>query len=172
MEISRLILTKETKEMTTKNISSHVKAKLLYEKLQEVSDKGTLAMCRSRKEVGSVLGYTEERQSAGYIWVSKMIRDGYLNESIYGENIYGKIEYQYHLSKKKPSYMTKTTKKRSKKAEVVEKQENKVVEIKEKKSPMTKITIASGDLKMELEQLPLDLIKDLVVDLFNKTKGA
>ena len=157
--------------MTTKNISSHVKAKLLYKKLQEMSDKGTLAMCRNRKEVGNMLGYTEERQSAGYIWVSKMIREGYLNESIYGENIYGKIEYQYHLSKKKPSYMFKPTGRGpNKKKIVVDSVQEKEQEVPSVQKKTGDITISYKDLKITLSETSFDMLKWVIDELIDKVK--
>lgn len=102
MDVSRLTITKETKEKMSKQISSHKKGELRWNKLKELEETGKLNSARNRKEVSAMLGLGNSFGN-GYNWITKMIRDGYLAETLLGFDKYNKPEHEYHLIGK-PKY--------------------------------------------------------------------
>lgn len=79
------------------NLSTRGKREVLWNRLKEISDNGKLAMCKSRKEVGRMVGYTVDREQAGYLWVTSMIKQGKLKETVMGIDKRGYMEYDYKL---------------------------------------------------------------------------
>lgn len=95
MEISKLIFSKETKEKMDKELNAFEKQKLLLERVKEASENGKLDTCKTRKEVARVVGYTADREQAGYVWVCNMVRSGKLEERVVGVGKNGSLEYEY-----------------------------------------------------------------------------
>ena len=79
------------------NLSTRGKRQVLWNKLKEISDNGKLDMCKSRKEVARMVGYTADRERAGYLWVSSMVKSGKLKETMFGIDKRGFMEYEYKL---------------------------------------------------------------------------
>lgn len=80
-----------------RSLSTHGKREVLWKRLKELSDNGKLSMCKSRKEVARMVGYTADREQTGYLWVSGMIRQGKLKETVMGIDNRGYMEYDYKL---------------------------------------------------------------------------
>lgn len=103
MEISRLSFTKKTQEEMKKNMSVREKGKVLFARLQELDNDGTLSKAKTRADVARLVGYTEERAKAGYSWVSNLIHRGFLSETIQ-EWTGGKMIAEYHTTGNSPDY--------------------------------------------------------------------
>lgn len=105
MEISRLIFTKETKEKMNKELTRRERGKLRYNKLKELADNGKLSLAKNRTEVANLVGMPNDGATkTGYKWVSGLIRNGYIKETIIGIGRNGKMEFEYSLTSKKPNY--------------------------------------------------------------------
>lgn len=111
MEVSRLTFRKETKEKMKKDLSVREKGKILFAKLKDLDDSGMLSKAKSRADVATLVGYTEERAKAGYSWVSNLIRRGNLRETILEWSPSGKMIAEYHVAKS-PDYDYQETKRR------------------------------------------------------------
>lgn len=104
MEISRLTFTKETKEAMKKDLSVRQRGRLLFARLQELDNDGTLSKAKSRADVATMVGYTEDQAKAGYSWVSNLIRRGHVSETIQEWTPSGKMIAEYHTTGSVPSY--------------------------------------------------------------------
>lgn len=105
MEISRLIFTKETKEKMNKELTRKEKGKLRYNKLEELADNGKLSLAKNRIEVANLVGVPDNGPTkTGYKWVSGLVRNGYVKETVTGIGRNGKMEFEYSLTSKKPNY--------------------------------------------------------------------
>ena len=105
MEISRLIFTKETKEKMNKELTKREKGKLRYNRLEELAGNGKLALAKNRTEVAHLVGMPDDGPTkTGYKWVSGLVRNGYIKETIVGIGRNGKMEFEYSLTSKKPNY--------------------------------------------------------------------
>ena len=160
MEISKLTFKKETKEAMRKDLSVRERGKLLFARLQELDDNGTLSKAKSRADVATMVGYTAERTKAGYSWVSNLISRGNLRETILEWSPSGKMIAEYHVIKS-PDYDYQETKRRkdSKKKRVEQvtrelidwqKQAPILAEEKPATNPI-KIEITRGDMTIKVE---------------------
>ena len=114
MEISRLIFTKETKEKMNKELTRKEKGKLRYNKLEELADNGKLALAKNRTEVANLVGMPDNGPTkTGYKWVSGLVRNGYIKETVTGIGRNGKMEFEYSLTSKKPNYELPKPKRKS-----------------------------------------------------------
>ena len=104
MEVSRTIFKKETKEAMKKDLSVRQRGRLLFARLQELDNDGTLSKAKSRADVATMVGYTEEQAKAGYSWVSNLIRRGHVSETIQEWTPSGKMIAEYHTTGSVPSY--------------------------------------------------------------------
>lgn len=98
MEVSKLTFRKETKEQMTKQLSSRKKRAILYKRLQEIEKNGTLSKAENRYDVARLIGYPEEKISAGYAWVSRLVQDGEVAETLRGFKPNGKSIAEYHIA--------------------------------------------------------------------------
>lgn len=98
MEVSRLILSKETKEKLGKNLGSHAKGKLLYGKLTELDNSGLLSKATNRFDVARLVGYPAEKLNAGYSWLANLIRRGHVKETLIEIGKNGDPIYEYHVT--------------------------------------------------------------------------
>lgn len=115
MDVSRLSFTKKTQEAMKKDLSVRQRGRLLFAKLQELDNDGTLSKATSRADVATLVGYTEEQAKAGYSWVSNLIRRGHLSETIQEWTPSGKMIAEYHTTGTKPSYGYEEAKRRREK---------------------------------------------------------
>lgn len=111
MEISKLSFAKKTQEAMNRNMSVRDKGKLLFARLKELDDDGTLSKAKSRADVARLVGYSEERAKAGHSWVSNLIRRNNLSETILNFTPSGKMEAEYHVVSS-PDYDYQETKRR------------------------------------------------------------
>lgn len=98
MEISRLLFSKETQQKLEQELTIREKSKLRWQKLKEAAESGVLDKARNRFEVANIAGYTGVEEQKGYAWVANLIRRGHLKEHIYGQNKWGKMEFEYHIA--------------------------------------------------------------------------
>ena len=115
MDVSRLSFTRKTQEAMKKDLSVRQRGRLLFAKLQELDNDGTLSKATSRADVATLVGYTEEQAKAGYSWVSNLIRRGHLSEVIQEWTPSGKMIAEYHTTGSKPSYGYEEAKRRREK---------------------------------------------------------
>lgn len=87
-----------------KDLSVRQRGKLLFTRLQELDNDGTLSKAKSRADVATMVGYTEEQAKAGYSWVSNLIRRGHVSETILEWTPSGKMVAEYHTTGSVPSY--------------------------------------------------------------------
>lgn len=104
MEISKLSFTKKTQEDMKKDMPVREKGKVLFARLQELDNDGTLSKAKSRADVARLVGYTEERAKAGYAWVSNLIRRGHITETVQEWTPSGKMVAEYHTTGSAPDY--------------------------------------------------------------------
>lgn len=104
MEISRLTFRKETKEQMKKDMTVREKGRVLFDRLKELEEDGTLSKAKTRADVARLVGYPEERAKAGYAWVSNLIRRGHLSETIQEWTPSGRMIAEYHTTGSMPDY--------------------------------------------------------------------
>lgn len=104
MEVSRLTFRKETKDKMKKGITVREKGRILFDRLRELDEDGTLSKASSRADVAKLVGYSEERSKAGYAWVSNLIRRGHLEEIAREWTPSGKMVAEYHVANSSPDY--------------------------------------------------------------------
>lgn len=104
MEVSRLSFTKKTQDKMKKDMSVREKGKVLFARLQELEEDGTLSKAKSRADVARLVGYPEERAKAGYSWVSNLISRGHIRETILEWTPSGKMVAEYHTTGSTPDY--------------------------------------------------------------------
>lgn len=160
MEISRLSFTKKTQEDMGKGMSVREKGKVLFARLQELEEDGTLCKAKSRADVARLVGYPEERAKAGYAWVSNLIRRGHISETILEWTPSGKMVAEYHTTGSTPDYGYEEVKRRKEKKEKVASEWVKLMPVQEIEAPIVeratinkpiKIEITRGDISIKVE---------------------
>lgn len=101
---SKITLTEETKNKMKKGMSIREKGRVLFARLQELDANGTLSKAQTRADVARLVGYSEERATAGYAWVSSLIRRGYISETLRKLTPNGKMIAEYHTTGSVPDY--------------------------------------------------------------------
>lgn len=104
MEVSKLSFTKKTQDKMKKDMSVREKGKVLFARLQELDEDGTLSKAKTRADVARLVGYSEERAKAGYAWVSNLIKRGHLSETIQEWTPSGRMVAEYHTTGSVPDY--------------------------------------------------------------------
>ena len=104
MFASKITLTEETKNKMKKGMSIREKGKVLFARLQELDADGTLSKAQTRADVARLVGYSEERATAGYAWVSNLIRRGHISETLRKLTPNGKMVAEYHTTGSMPDY--------------------------------------------------------------------
>lgn len=87
-----------------KEMSVREKGRVLFDRLKELDEDGTLSKAKTRADVARLVGYSEERAKAGYAWVSNLIRRGHLNEIIQEWTPSGRMVAEYHTTGSMPDY--------------------------------------------------------------------
>ena len=147
MFANKLTITKETKAQLSKGMGKRARGKVLFTRLQELDQNGTLSKALNRADVARLVGYPEERIDAGYKWVSYLISAGYLSETLQKWKFMGKKAYEYHTTGKVPNYDNVRKAKKTIKP-VVEQPKVNVVE--SVKTPI-KVEITRGDMYIKVE---------------------
>ena len=104
MEVSRLTFSKETKDKMKKEMTIREKGRVLFDRLKELDEDGTLSKAKTRADVARLVGYSEERAKAGYAWVSNLIKRGHISEAIQEWTPSGKMVAEYHTTGSMPDY--------------------------------------------------------------------
>ena len=112
MEVSRLSFTRKTQEDMKKDMPPQEKGKVLFARLQDLDEDGTLSKAKTRADVARLVGYPEERAQAGYMWVSSLIRRGYVSEIIREWTPSGNMVAEYHMTGSASDYGHKKTSRR------------------------------------------------------------
>lgn len=92
------------RRQTKKNMTVREKGKVLFNRLKELDNDGTLSKAKSRADVARLVGYSEERAKAGYSWVSNLISRGHISETILEWTPSGKMVAEYHTTGSSPDY--------------------------------------------------------------------
>lgn len=169
MEISRLSFTKKTQEDMKKDISFRKKGKVLFARLQELDNDGTLSKAKSRSDVARLVGYPEERAKAGYAWASNLIRRGHLTETLQEWTPNGKMIDEYHLVGSMPDYGYEEVRRCKEKKQAIAKVAEEAIE-QEKAIINTpiKMEITKGDMTIRVEFAVVEQATNLITTI---TKG-
>lgn len=166
MEISRLSFTKKTQEAMNKDMSVREKGKILFARLQELEEDGTLSKAQTRADVARLAGYPEERAKAGYAWVSNLVRRGHLTKIIREWTPSGRMIAEYHLAGSAPDYGYEEAKRRRDKKQNIAKVAEKIIE-QEKAVANTpvKIEITRGDMTIKVEFAEVEQATNLITTI-------
>lgn len=166
MEISRLSFTKKTQEDMKKDMSVREKGKVLFARLQELDDDGTLSKAKTRADVARLVGYSEERAKAGYAWVSNLIRRGHVSETIQEWTPSGKMVAEYHTTGSIPDYGYEEVNRRKHKKEKIAKVAEETIE-REKVIANTpiKMEITKGDMTIKVEFAEIEQVTNLITTI-------
>ena len=102
MFASKVSISEETEKKN--KMSVREKGKVLFARLQELDEDGTLSKAKTRADVARLVGYPAERAKAGYAWVSNLIRRGHVSEVIREWTPSGKMIAEYHTTGSMPDY--------------------------------------------------------------------
>lgn len=166
MEVSRLSFTKKTQDQMNKKMSVREKGKILFARLQELEEDGTLSKAKSRADVARLVGYTEERAKAGYSWVSNLISRGHIRETILEWTPSGKMVAEYHTTGSMPDYGYGEAKRRKRKKQAIAKAAEEAIE-REKVVANTpiKMEIAKGDMTIKVEFAEVEQATNLITTI-------
>lgn len=159
--------------------SSVKRGEQLYNKLKELSESGELSLAKTRYDVASLMGYTRDERKKGYTWVSRMIREGVLDEQLQEFDINNKAVNNYYLTGKTLSYRAGRIKGKfypkcqPKKERIVRLWENEAKDISstlvQKTTPsriIPKVSVYYGDKTVVFEQVDVEMTKELLDYLF------
>lgn len=159
--------------------SSVKRGEQLYNKLKELSESGELSLAKTRYDVASLMGYTRDERKKGYNWVSRMIREGVLDEQLQEFDINNKAVNNYYLTGKTLSYRAGRIKgkfypKCQPKKEMVTRLWERGTEsvattpTKVGKAPriIPKVSVYYGDKTVVFEQVDVEMTKELLDYLF------
>lgn len=169
MEVSKLSFTKKTQDKMKKGMTIREKGKILFARLQELEEDGTLSKAKSRADVARLVGYPEERAKAGYSWVSNLISRGHLSETIQEWTPSGRMIAEYHTTGSMPDYGYEEVKRRrDKKQNITEEKQAlcfpKVIEITPSETPI-KMEIAKGDMTIKVELAEVEQATNLITTI-------
>lgn len=175
MEVSRLSFSKKTQDKMNKKISGRRKGEILFNRLEEMDNDGTLSRAKNRADVATLVGYPNERAKAGYSWVSNLIARGHLTETVREWTPSGTRIAEYHLTGVRPKYGYEERADRAKRKEAgqelyktqntTEKKQAlrfpKVIEITPAEIPI-KIEITKGDIVLKVEFVEVEQATNLI----------
>lgn len=166
MEISRLSFTKKTQEDMKKNMPVREKGKVLFARLQELEEDGTLSKAKTRADVARLVGYPEERAKAGYAWVSNLIRRGYLSETIQEWTPSGKMVAEYHTTGSMPDYGYEEVKRRKEKKKAIANVAEEAIKWERSvaNTPI-KMEITKGDITIKVELAEVEQATNLITTI-------
>ena len=150
---ARFILTKETKEKMSKDLSNVKKNRLRLARLKELDEQGFLASARTRGDIARLAGCTSYK--AGWAWVSHLVKDGKIEEILIGRNG-TRNQYEYHI-------------KDNAKAKIIDrvvKPEATIIEAVKTTEP--KMTIKRGETTIELTSFTTDMAVAIITALGGK----
>lgn len=101
---ARITFSKETRAKMDRGMTVREKGRVMFDRLKELDQDGTLSKAKSRADVARLVGYSNQRAKAGYAWVSNLLRRGHLTETILEWSPSGRAECEYHITDTKPDY--------------------------------------------------------------------
>lgn len=155
MEVSKLTLTKETKEKMEKPLSSMERGKLTWGKIVEAEKAGRLQRAKDRNDIASIAGYTDKAR--GYAWVSSLIKQG----GAIIETVYAPGEYTYAIGKA-PKFEHIGNKTGRKKSAPVE---NTPVAHTEAITETSRVVIEFGGMRITMENVGVEYAKEIIKTL-------
>lgn len=166
MEISKLSFTKKTQDQMKKDMSVREKGKVLFARLQELEEDGTLSKAKTRADVARLVGYSEERAKAGYAWISNLIRRGHVSETIQEWTPSGKMVAEYHTTGSVPDYGYEEVNRRKRKKQAIAKVAEETIE-REKAIANTpiKVEITKGDMTIKVELAEIEQATNLITTI-------
>ena len=100
---ARVVFSKKTREKINKGLTPKERGKLRWEKLEKANEDGRLSLCKNRRDVAELGGYTKEQTIKGYSWVHRLVSNGYLQEvHVSGAGRYA--EFTYFINNK-PNFL-------------------------------------------------------------------
>lgn len=100
---ARVVFSKKTQEKINKGLTPKERGELRWEKLEEANKDGRLSLCKNRRDVAELGGYTKEQTTKGYSWVHRLVSNGYLQEvHVSGAGRYA--EFTYFINNK-PNFL-------------------------------------------------------------------
>ncbi len=179
MEVSKLSFTKKTQDQMKKDMSVREKGKVLFARLQELEEDGTLSKAKTRADVARLVGYSEERAKAGYAWISNLIRRGHVRETILEWTPSGKMVAEYHTTGSMPDYGYEEVGRRKAMKEKMSSSEWKKWQNHEIEAPIHKDTtieapnknasikmeIAKGDITIKVELAEVEQATNLITTI-------
>lgn len=98
---ARVVFSKKTQEKINKGLTKKERGELRWKRLEEANKDGRLSLCKTRKDVAALGGYTDG--VAGISWVHRLVSRGYLQEVHVGGS--GNFaEYTYFINNK-PNFL-------------------------------------------------------------------
>lgn len=150
---ARFILTKETKDKMSKDLSNVKKNRLRLARLKELDEQGFLASARTRGDIARLAGCTSYK--AGWAWVSHLVKDGKIEEILIGRNG-TRNQYEYHI-------------KDNAKAKVIDRiKMPEVAQPVEAVKTEVKMTIKRGETTIELTNFTTDMAVAIITALGGK----
>ena len=150
---ARFILTKETKDKMSKDLSNRKKNELRLARLKELDEQGFLASARTRGDMARLAGCSSYK--AGWAWVSNLVKAGKIEEILIGRNG-TRNQYEYHI-------------KGNAKAKVIDR-----IKMPEVAQPIeavkteVKMTIKRGETTIELTNFTTDMAVAIITALGGK----
>lgn len=170
-------------EETTKEkpLNTFERGKLRFGKLKELANDGSLTLATNRAELAKLLGFTEKQVKqgqAGYAWVTRMVKNGYLKENVSYRDGKGHTYYGYQLTGKEPdydlkhareaAYKAKRDKKAKKNAPVTVQDTAPLFEYKTtEESAGIELSITKGDAVITLKGISNETILDIISSIWN-----
>lgn len=100
---ARVVFSKKTQEKINKGLTPKERGRLRWEKLEKANEDGRLSLCKNRRDVAELGGYTKEQTTKGYSWVHRLVSNGYLQEvHVSGAGRYA--EFTYFINNK-PNFL-------------------------------------------------------------------
>ena len=165
MEISRLSFTKKTQEDMKKDMPVRRKGKVLFARLKELDEDGTLSKAKTRADVARLVGYTEERAKAGHAWVGSLISRGYLSETILEWSPNGKRVAEYHMTGSVPDYGYEKVGRRKAKEAIAKMAEETIEREKVVVHTPIKMEITKGDMTIKVELAEIEQVTNLITTI-------
>ena len=100
---ARVVFSKKTQEKINKGLTPKERGKLRWEKLEQANRDGRLSLCKNRRDVAKLGGYTKEQTTKGYSWVHRLVSNGYLQE-VHVSGVGRYAEFTYFINNK-PNFL-------------------------------------------------------------------
>lgn len=158
MEVSKLTLTKETKEKMEKPLSAMERGKLMWAKIVEAERDGRLQQAKYRNDIASIAGYTDKKR--GYSWVSNMIKRGAIRETIYAPG-----EYTYAIGEAPKFEYTGNKMNKTAPVENITVTPTANETINKPSTETGRVVIECGEMRITMENVGVEYAKEIIKTL-------